>query len=384
MPQAEILNILSKLIANLKKENYKGYDPYDALLSPLPWEKLGKWIPIVYLQLLKHLPINIRPILGIKKEHNPKAMGLLLHAYSILYKKTRDINYLNEAKNIFNWLINNSTQGFSGLCWGYNFPWAGKLKFVPSYSPTSVVTGFVCKGIYAYYQISGDEKAKDAIISAARFINSDIPIHTDNSGICFGYSVIKKDICYNASLLACEILAMANSFEKDAEISHKINLAVEFVLARQKPDGSWYYSEDPITGSERKQVDFHQGFILDSLQNIMNLEGNPSDSLNNAIYKGIEFYYHRQFHKNGQSLYRYPSKYPVDIHHQAQGIITFSRIKISDKTDNFNQVITEWTLNHMFNIKGYFIYRKGKLMSNKINYLRWAQAWMLLALSETL
>jgi len=47
-----------------------------------------------------------------------------------------------------------------------------------------------------------------------------------------------------------------------------INEAVLFVLSKQNNDGSWNYSYDIKNNTERKQIDFHQGFILTSLNNI--------------------------------------------------------------------------------------------------------------------
>jgi hypothetical protein len=381
MEKPEYTVVLEKLILHLEKTNYKGYDPYDALKSPLPWEKMGKWAPVIAIQIFKRLPFNIRPFFGIAKEHNPKAMGLFLYAFSNLYLKTGNIYYKKKAEYFFNWLINNYSKGYSGICWGYNFPWASSVKFVPAYSPTSVVTGFVCKGIFRYYQATQNENAREYLISAANFILKDIPVFRDNSGICFSYSIIEKDICYNASMLAVEVLAFANYFLKDPLISEKIELASEFVSSRQKADGSWYYSENPISGKERKQIDFHQGYIIDSFKTVQNLTGSKKYEI--QIQKGLQFYFSQQFFETGQAKYRLPSEFPVDIHHVAQGIITFSRISPNDKhLTDFANKITNWAITNMHSPKGYFYYRKEKILINKLDYVRWAQAWMMLALSE--
>ena len=46
----------------------------------------------------------------------------------------------------------------------------------------------------------------------------------------------------------------------------------------------------------------------------------------------------------------------------------------------FAHTIAEWTIKNMQDKKGYFYYRKFKYYINKIPYIRWSQAWMLLAL----
>ena len=58
---------------------------------------------------------------------------------------------------------------------------------------------------------------------------------------------------------------MLIGFELTGKSSYKDNayLSFKFTLESQNSDGSWDYS---IIGQEtRKQIDWHQGFILDSL-----------------------------------------------------------------------------------------------------------------------
>jgi len=63
----------------LQDEQLAGYDPYDALNS-----RIFRALPFVdfrlfrlgCIQVLKRLPINLRPFLLIPKTQNPKALGL--------------------------------------------------------------------------------------------------------------------------------------------------------------------------------------------------------------------------------------------------------------------------------------------------------------------
>jgi len=198
-----------KLRDYIESEKFKGYDPYDILTSWMPFKYLGKWPSAIATQIQKRNPINIRPLLGIKKGINPKAFGLFLQSYSLLYKKTGKKEYLDKADYFFSWLFENYSKGYSGYCWGYNFPWANPKHFYDSYTPSSVVTGFVCKGIYEYWRATNDEQAKKVIISASEFVLKNIPVSNDSNGICFSYTPMERDLCCNASLLAAEILAKA-------------------------------------------------------------------------------------------------------------------------------------------------------------------------------
>jgi hypothetical protein len=414
---------LDKLSVWLEKEQYKGYDPYDILLSYIPFRHTGKWIPVLATQVHKRNPINIRPLIGIRKDYNPKAMGLFLLAYSLQYGKVMQV--LNqglqgkkepdgldepdkpdelykpdkpdepykpdEHKNhlrlkmdfFFRWLMDNYTKGFSVMCWGYNFPWAGLETYTRANFPSAVVTGFIGKALFEYYVQTRDQTALDALISAGDFIMSDLHVTEDRAGICFSYTPQAPDCCYNASLLSAELLAKIYFLTGDDSLLDKIEKAVSFILARQKTDGRWNYSQDIKNGREREQIDFHQGYILESLFEIRNFALKDSGEINNALVRGLEFYRKNQFLQDGRSRWRLPAYWPVDIHSQAQGIITFCKLKeFNPDYAGFAKLIGEWTIDNMQDRTGYFYYHVNKLYKNKVSYIRWAQSWMLLALSH--
>ena len=379
------MNIPDSLILLEKyliKEDYKGYDPYDTLNSWLSFKSLGKWSPILATQIQKRNPINIRPLIGIKKDFNPKAMGLFLKAYSILYKKTNNKIYLKKADYFYTWLINNYTKGYSGICWGYNFPWASPSKYMEAYVPSAVVTGFIIKGMREYYNISCEKSVLDIVSSASKFIQNDLEWTKDNTGVCISYTPLLRDICYNASLLGAEVLAINYELNHDNNSGSQAIAAIDYVIDKQKNNGLWAYSKDINSTNERMQIDFHQGYILESIFNIMEHVDNKNQKWENSIKIGLEYYRKNQFNDGGISLWRFPKKYPVEIHNQAQGIITFScLVDYFHEGAQFADSVANWTIINMQDRKGYFYYQKFRTHTNKISYMRWSQAWMLLALS---
>jgi len=99
----------------------------------------------------------------------------------------------------------------------------------------------------------------------------------------------------------------------------------------------------------------------------------------------MKFYREQQFFNYGSSYWRWPKKYPIEIHNQAQGVITF--IKLSEyypNSDKFASTIAKWTINNMQAKDGHFYYQKHKYNKHKISYMRWSNAWMFLALSYLL
>jgi hypothetical protein len=117
-------------------EGFRGYDPYDALLSPifrLPLLRSLKIPRLVVQQLLRRLPVNLRPLLGIPRGLNPVTLGLAVEAYAYLAiadpenakrYRSRALICIEELKRL-------RSPGYSGSCWGYDFPWEsrwGKLE----------------------------------------------------------------------------------------------------------------------------------------------------------------------------------------------------------------------------------------------------------------
>ncbi len=381
----DITQALSKLRAYVERERFKGYDPYDTLNAEVDFSRLGKWGPVLAIQFQKRNPVNIRPLLGIEKGHNPKGMGLLLYAYTLLHEQhPEDEEAKATAKLLFNWLRDNASEGYSGYCWGYNFDWANPAKYLKAYTPSVVVTSFVGRGIFRYYQATGDPDALHVLRSACDFVMRDLPwTETEEDGVCISYTPIVRDCCYNASLLGAELLSSAYAVTGEEKLRDLAAEAVRFVVARQHADGRWNYSLDLESGKERAQVDFHQGFVLDSLYAFMRHTGTANAKLQEALERGARFYRREQFDETGRAKWRLPREWPADIHCQAQGVITFSTLAHLDPGYRpFAERVARWTIEHMQDEEGYFYFRKGRLLTNKIPYMRWAQAWMMVALAE--
>lgn len=77
----------SQLRKYIEAHRYKGYDPYDALKSPLfklPLLNKNKLIRFGAQQLVKRSPLNLRTLLFVPKGLNPVTLGLCIQAYAQL------------------------------------------------------------------------------------------------------------------------------------------------------------------------------------------------------------------------------------------------------------------------------------------------------------
>ncbi len=360
-------------------KRWKGYDPYDALNSSLLMAGSFRisYLRFIYTQILKRIPFNLRKLLLVRDGYNPKGMGLFLSAYIALYRATSYQEYLKKAQFFISWLINNSSNGYAGHCWGYNFPWQSKALFFFLFTPTIVNTSFIANAFLDAYEVLGEEKYLEIARSSCDFIIKSLNIlRTTDEMICFSYTPLDNTKVHNANLLGASLLSRVYSVTKEDELLDYANRAVEFSCAYQNRDGSWYYGLDGMN----KIDSYHTGFILESLYDFARFSGR-SDIMEKLI---LGFNYYRDtFFTTSFSPKCYNNKtYPLDIHSAAESIIVFTKFRTM-RADNLElaKKIALWAINNMQDQSGYFYYQKHRFYCNKISYMRWSQAWMFKALA---
>lgn len=368
------------LISYCEKENYKGWDPYDGLNSWLTQKTpLGKsrFFRLTWIQLFKRNPLNLRPLFGIKKEYNPKGLGLFLIGYCNLYNKTNKKEYFDKIKFISNAILQLQTKGYSGACWGYNFDWQARAFFQPKYTPTVVVTSFIVEALLQSYEITKDKKLIETATSAAHFILKDLNrTYASNMNYTLSYSPIDKTQVFNAGLLGAKTLALIYKYTNEGYLLNEAKKIVDYVCSKQKLDGSWAYGTLPF----HQWVDnFHTGYNLECIYIYQKISGDLT--YRNNIYKGLDYYLNNFFTEEGISKYYNDKIFPVDIHAPAQLLVTLAKMDILEEHKGLVEKVIRWTINNMQSQQGYFYYQKRRILSSKIPYIRWAQSWMFYALS---
>ena len=377
---------LLKLEKYVRINNYEGYDPYDALNSDLLNNFDNKYIRVLLTQFFVYNPLNIRYFFKINKSLNPKALGLFLSAYCKLYKcGVINKEFFDEVSSkIVDLILGLRSKDFDNYCWGFNFNWQDTSRNTRKWFPTIVISSYVGNSILDLYEINKLKKYLDVSKSICNFILEDIKISKNRFGICFSYTPIDNHTVHNANCLGAAFLSRVYNITKTKKLLDFAESAFNFSVSYQKNDGSWAYNINLNNKKERYQIDFHQGFIIDSLVDYLRHVDFENNEYKQSLIKGADFYFNHQFQKNGQSNWRLPHSFPIDIHHQAQGII--SSVKMYElfrekKYLDFGEIVTKWTIKNMQDYDGYFYYQKWPFFINKISYIRWGQAWMMMALS---
>ncbi len=381
---------LNNLYYWVKKNKYCGYDLYDGLNNSILKNLRYSYTGFLIIQFNKHSPINFRPILKIKKGISQKGTALFTISYAHLYDLTKSDIFLDEIKMGLDFIIKKSLISKYGYhCWAcFYYPYVTFDKSgYDSSIPHIIATTRIIISLVKVYNILQDEELKDFAIDATRFITSKDMIIQKRNMIFFNYTLLKdKTIVLNASAQALEAIANVLSIRDDSEIRSIAENVVLSLIKLQHDDGSWDYSIYE-SGKRRGQLDFHQGYMIDGLLAFLPFASSDiKDQIERSIYSGVNVY-KKQFLSRGQSFYRYPQLYPTDIHHQAQGVITFSKLYNSTNNDEYLQFarkILIWTIENMQDPSGFFYYQSYGSFKNKIPYMRWGQAWMMLALATFL
>jgi len=376
---------LDRLFTYCQNQDWRGYDPYDGLNSKifgaLPFCKNNKFVRLAFQQVNKRSIINLRPLLMVAKGRNPKGIGLFLCSVTNLSKLFRDEAYSPLISKFIDWLREDASSGYGGDCWGYNFDWQSRAFFLPRGTPTVVNTSFISRGILNAYRVTQKEEYLRIARSSCDFILDDLNRMHENNGFCFSYSPLDHYYVHNATALASSLLAGVYSETGEESLAREAKMSVQYVIDHQKDDGSWSYGEGAVaqkTGTDN----FHTGFILESLK--IYTESTEDTGCIPNIRKGLNFYQKNFFCENGAPKYFADRMYPFDIHSAAQAIITLIQLKDYGADQELCRKVLSWMIDTMQDRKGYFYYQKGKHLTNRIPYIRWAQAWASHALATYL
>ncbi len=372
-------NCIQEMLSHIESEDYAGYDPYDALNSPFV-RRIGarsRWVRIAVTQLFRRSPVNLRPLFGIRKGHNPKGIGLFLWGYSKLYALYREDRYLERVDYLLDLLERLRSEGYSGSCWGYNFDWQSRTFLRPAGTPTIVNTSFIGHALLDCYEYTGLQRALDLAVPIKDFILNDLHRTPRGDTFCFSYAPIDTEAVHNANLLGASILARLTRYCDDERLVPNVLASLKYSVRGQRPDGSWFYAE---TGLQAWIDSFHTGFNLQAIRYI--LDAGLAQEHKDAYRQGVEFYARNFFLEDGMPKYYHDRVYPIDIHAPAQAICFFSGE--GEQYRPLTDKILDWMLNHLYSGKGLFCFRKGRWLVNRTPYMRWSQAWAFHALTEYL
>jgi hypothetical protein len=386
----------SKLLEYCRAEGWAGYDPYDGLNSPVARILPGTASRIALTQMVKRSPVNLRPLLGIKKGFNSKGIALAARAILLLKGEPQPHpfpgpgNTARQAEStveqagldrdfklLMKTLLSLKVRNYEEACWGYNFPWQSRAFYAPAGMPNVVCTVFAANTYLDWYESSRDERVLEVAVSSSRFLMDRINRTFDGDSFCFSYTPGDQTCVHNVNLLAAELLGRVYAVTRSPEFREAALSATRFSIARQRADGSWPYGEATNQGWTDN---FHTAFILVSLKRIIDTLGEPAWRDN--LHAAYRFYVGSLFLADGRPKYYHNRLFPVDAHSAAAAVVTFVELAdLATGSLEMAEKVMRWTLGNMQDPAGFFYYHRDRFYTIKIPFIRWAQAWMLYAMA---
>jgi hypothetical protein len=366
----------------LQKSDYAGWDVFDGLNSRLfkntPFYK-NSLLRLAWIQLFKRSPVNLRGITAVPKGQNPKALALFISAFLNLAKIYPEKLLRARAETVAEKLLSLKSDGYSGLSFGYNFDWQARAFFVPAYKPNMICSVFAAQAFLDLFEVSNDQQWLQLALQVKEFILAhQILMNTDDQ-LCFSYIPGEKAVVHNINLLGASFLSRLFRLTGDHVLKNLAQSAIRFSINAQDERGAWVYGQR----KHHQWVDnFHTGYNLTAIFDYQNNTGD--DSFRGAITKGLQFHASNHFLEN-DLLPKYTDikVYPLDIHNYSQTII--SAVKLASLWPESEQYALKTIQNAftlMFDpVRNYFYFQKNRYTTNKNNYIRWGQAWMIYALS---
>ena len=366
-------SVFRQLDQYVQKEDFRGWDLFDGLNSKLFKNSFfyrSALLRLVWIQFFKRSPLNLRSLARVPKEYNAKGLGLFI---SGLIANDR----LQEATFLLEQLKDMTCNGFQGTSWGYNFDWQARAFYVPAGKPNIVTSVFAGNAFLDYFDATQNQNALVFGEHTCDFILNHLIQYEDEETLCFGYIPGETARVHNANMLGAALLARVYSYTNKDILLEKSRKAMAYSIAALNPDYSWPYGEL----HHHQFIDnFHTGFNLVALREWMDYTGDRRWDKN--LISAYRYFIETFWLNDGTPKYYYNSLYPIDIHCSAQGIITCLKLaEFDDRSLELAKKIAVWAIENMWDNKGYFYYQKTKYFTNKISYIRWAQAWMFYALS---
>lgn len=371
----------SHVLCNVQSNNYAGQDPFDGLNShffkPLPRLKQGLF-GLVWIQFHKRSIFNLRPLFAVPAGRNPKGIGLFILGLLEDYKRTQDNAFLKEAIELGDWLLTQqsklSVEGkaqWQHACWGYHFDWNARAFYVPKGKPNVITTIYVSQALYALGQVTGDNRFTEVALDSAHFIVKTLYSEFDGRKF-FAYIPGEEAFVHNASLWGAAWVAFVADVTSNGEYKELALTVARQSVSEQGSDGSWVYG----ARHHHQFIDgFHTGYNLEALHVLRTaLKTAEFDS---SIEQGLAFYKQEMFEADGTAKYYNTNRYPLDMHSVSQAVLTLLKVSGEQEDIELAEKIIQQSIDTLYMSKQQrFVYQQHKYFTNKINYIRWTQAWV--------
>jgi len=150
----EIQRALLKLEEWVIRSDWKAYDTFDGLSSPLVPFSLGH-SPAENLLAAGSQTLSTQPssLARHQTRHEQQSDGLFCSRLPQALPEAWNQRFLERAKFCLQWLMDNPSPGFKGYSWGNHFDYQHRAGSIPKGLPTIVWTGLIGHAFVDAYEL---------------------------------------------------------------------------------------------------------------------------------------------------------------------------------------------------------------------------------------
>jgi hypothetical protein len=285
--------------------------------------------------------------------------------------------YYQRAVHFLELLQQSRCRGYEDYCWGYPFNWQTRTGTIEEGMPLITTVPYVYEAFAKVYAIDRDEKWLRVMRSiAGHAFKAYRDRETAPNAASCAYTPASNDSggVINASAYRAFLLTRAAYDFSEPRYEEVGSRNLNFVLASQNADGSWFYSTD----GERDFVDhFHTCFVLKALAKIEQLTGCPR--CKSALERGVSYYVRNLFDANGLPVpFSRPPRLTVyrrELYDYAEcinlGVLLFGRFPDLDRilSSTVSDLLSRWQKSD-----GSFRARELLIGWDNVPMHRWAQS----------
>ena len=300
--------------------DWRSYDPFDLLLSPYlgGLRRRTPFVARVFVQIGRRSGARTRRWLRVPTHEEPKALADYLRAAALLSSIGRAwaISWVDLLVTRL-WAIGR-TPG-----WGLAFPYVSRFTNAAAGTPNIYVTTSVVEALLDAAVIVDEPGVAECGHAGMRFVVEGLGAVTHRGHRWLRYWPENDARIVNVQASAAGLFARVDSQVGDAGMGALADDLIDTVLATQRADGSWPYSDEPA-GSF---IDgFHTGFTLQGLTEYARWQsdGTRTAPVADAVRLGLRYFHERLMTPEGLPRGMADGRVSLDTQNVAQCIQTHS------------------------------------------------------------
>ena len=366
-----IADRLDALDGLLRRDDYRGHDPFDLTNSPLlRMPERWRLPPLLVSKFGSRIaPDWARRVLRVPLIHDPKT-------YVCAYFGYRALGADELAADMALRLADLATP-----TWGYDFTWPTRASGVSKRGASTLVPGAFAIFALADDFVRGGGSPNGPVIQQALDYYATEHLSQGNEGPFLGYFPRTATNTHNANVLGCAALSVGAALFQRDEWFELAAACADTTLRAVGDDGYLRYAE-------HRAADwtdcFHHLYTMASLLVIAQI--NPSarpEELQETVGR-MRSYFRRAFLRSDDRLNYYPgSLHPVDPHNYAAAAVyaTFFGTDEDIPPARAEELLRCVDHEMWSSAERRYFFRRHKHRLDRRAFLRWTSAWMFAALA---